>query len=98
MEPSDCVKCHIAAEEKFAFPYLPVRYRAWLKSEHERLKKLGYPAQAVIDHSEEEMAIFRRFCPPEIVAQIDADHENFHPVLSALADKSLRVPGGMRLA
>ncbi len=98
MKPTDCVNCHMAAEERHAFPYLPRQIRAWLKSEHVRLRQLGFPAQAVIDHSEEEMRIFRRYCPPEIIAQIEDDHERFDDVLQALASKSLRVPGDMRIA
>ncbi len=44
------------------------------------------------------MRIFRRYCPPEIIAQIEDDHERFDDVLQALASKSLRVPGDMRIA
>ena len=97
MEPADCVNCHLRSEERHAFPYLPRHFQAWLRAEHDRLRRQGFPAQAVIDHSVEEMAIFRRYCPPEVIAQIEDDHDRFDDVLQALAGKDLCVPGDMRI-
>lgn len=70
-----CLECHFAYEEKHCFPHLPASARHILKQEHRRLKKAGYPHAQVAAHSEQEMRYFRAYCPPDLVAQIDRDHQ-----------------------
>lgn len=95
---NDCLICHCNWEEKHALPYLPERWQKWMKEQHASLKARGWPARAVLLHSQEEMKVFRRYCPPKIISQIEDDHERFEPVLDAFALNNLKCPGACPLA
>ena len=84
---NDCIACHFSFEERELFPHIPAEIRERLEKEHAWLKRNDYPASSVIRHSEREVAIFRRWCPPALVAEAEADHRNFHAVLE---DHALR--------
>lgn len=71
---SCCVQCHFAFEERVASPYLPAGDRAWLRAQHKYLKAEGYPPLAVERHALDEMRLFRRYCPQDIVDLIQIDH------------------------
>lgn len=70
-----CLECHFSYEEQIALPYLPAHLQRRLVDEHQRLMRNGLPSDAVKAHSERELAWFRRYCPPEIVALVEHDHD-----------------------
>lgn len=76
-KPSCCLGCHFDYEEKHAFPCLPEWARRLLYIEHENLRARGFPWAEVEAHAEREMGLFRLYCPPDVVAFIDADHVHF---------------------
>jgi hypothetical protein len=78
-----CVSCHFRDEEALVKPHLPWWVWSWLRWEHAGLRGLGYPPAAMLKHAEREMPIFRKHCPPEVVAQLDAQHERLIPILRA---------------
>lgn len=81
---ADCIPCHFEFEEEHVVPHLPPPVRAWLLADHARLKAAGYPAAQVLEHAEREMVYFRRYnVPRHLIAQVEADHEKFHPSLTA---------------
>lgn len=92
MATNDCLPCHFEFEEETLLPYLPKRYQAWLRRRHREIREDGYPAAEVISHAEEEMALFRRYCPPELVRVIEEDHAAYHPVLERYAAAGLDSP------
>jgi len=89
---TDCVPCHFDYEEEKLLPFLPPYYQGWLLREHATLKAHGYPAAEVIAHAEREMPIFARYCPPALVAEVEADHRRFHPTLEHYAGLGLNAP------
>ncbi len=72
-----CLECHFHYEEVLAFPYIPPEAREILRQQHRWLVTNGFPHDVLEAHAEYEMQWFRPFCPPEIVAQIDADHAEY---------------------
>ena len=72
-----CLECHFAYEEKYAFPYLPPSGRHILRRQHKWLQSMGFPHDAVEEHAQYEMMWFRKYCPPEICDQIEADHVEY---------------------
>ncbi len=74
---SCCVECHFAYEERVAAPYLPPSARAWLRAQHEHLKSSGYPPLEVERHAIEEMRLYRKHCPSDIVELIMIDHVEY---------------------
>lgn len=68
---------HFDWEEKHCLPLLPKSLQRRLKLEHDVLRAKGFPREEVLLHAEMEMGWFRRFCPPEIIEQIERDHEMF---------------------
>lgn len=69
-----CLECHFSYEVAKAFPYLPLTVQRELQEQHVWLAANDYPTEELEAHAEYEMQFFRRFCPPDVVAQIDADH------------------------
>lgn len=72
---SCCVKCHFEYEEAEALPYLPTRVRNRILAEHEELRANGFPPDAVEEHAEREMPWLRKYCPPEVIARCELDHD-----------------------
>ncbi len=72
-----CLECHFAYEEKYAFPYLPNAVQHRLRREHKRIKARGFRHDEIQLHSEREEQVFRTYCPPEICAQIEQDHDEY---------------------
>jgi hypothetical protein len=72
-----CLECHFSYEEKYALPYLPAAAQHRLRREHKQLLAEGLPPHKIHEHAEREMEWFRTYCPPEIVAQIDFDHQEY---------------------
>lgn len=70
-----CLECHFSYEEQIALPYLPAHLQRRLQGEHAHLMRNGFPSDAVQAHAEREMAWFRRYCPPEVVALVEHDHD-----------------------
>lgn len=77
MKTSCCLKCHFDFEEQWCIPYLPPELARWLRTEHRRLREAGYPREQVEAHAAEEMGVFRRYVPPDILATVEADHALF---------------------
>jgi hypothetical protein len=71
---SCCVECHFAFEEIHAFPHLPTHLAEQIRQEHNALHAAGYPKAEVLAHAEREMEIFRKYCPPDVLQQLDDDH------------------------
>lgn len=76
-KPICCLACHYAYEERVAGPCLPRWARGWLADAHKVLRESGNPAAMVEAHAAQEMILFRRHCPQNVVAQIEADHAHF---------------------
>ena len=72
-----CTNCHFSWEERHCFPHLPASARHILQTEHKRLKEAGYPRLDVLAHSAHEMMYFRAYCPPDLVAQVERDHQEY---------------------
>lgn len=89
---TDCLPCHFEYEEVHVLPHLPTIHQRWLLWEHAQLKANGYPAADVIAHSRRELAVFRRYAPAHLVAQVEDDHRRFHPVLERCAHLGIGVP------
>lgn len=69
-----CHDCHFAYEERAAFPHLPAAARRQLAREHAQLRNAGFPKRAIEAHIRREMALYRKYVPPAVVARIDAEH------------------------
>lgn len=91
---TDCIPCHFLWEERNAIPLLPEAEQRRILADHAELKRTGYPARAVIEHSEREMEIFRLYLPPAMLCEVHNDHQRFMPVLDAFAANGLPVPLG----
>ena len=74
---SCCLECHFALEERKVAPHLSDQERAWLRAQHKMLKRLGYPPDLVHRHAVEELRLFRKKCPAEIVEVIERDHGEY---------------------
>lgn len=72
-----CVECHFAFEEKHCLPYLPPHLQRQLLIEHGQLCAMGQPEHLVEDHARREMEWFRAYVPPEVVAQVEKDHQKY---------------------
>jgi hypothetical protein len=42
--------------------------------EHAAIERCKMLKSLVDDHAERELVMFRRYCPPELVAQVESDH------------------------
>lgn len=82
-EHSCCIDCHCTFEEQVALPYLPREIAQRIVSEHQRMQAQGWPSEQLIAHSKWEDQWFRRYCPPEVIAQIDHDHRAYERGLLA---------------
>ena len=80
-----CIQCHFHYEELAAFPYIPIGWRLRLRAEHWKLKRLmrrnkrrgdPLPMAAILAHAAEEMEVYRRHVPEDILARIEEDHDN----------------------
>ncbi len=70
-----------------AGPYLPPDELVKLKAEHKRLRELGYPPDEVAAHAAAEMPVFLRWVTdPEIIVQIDEDHDYYERGLLAVRE------------
>lgn len=76
-ETSCCVGCHFDFEHKYALPCLPAWAREMLQREHDDLRIQKFPWLKVALHAAKEMGLFRIYCPPDVVARIEADHRKF---------------------
>ena len=74
---SCCVECHCSYEEDVALPHIPEIEADQIRAEHRLLQARGFPRDEVIAHSEREMRIFRKYCPPEVLQQLDQDHSAY---------------------
>jgi len=70
-----CLECHFAMEERELFPHLPAVAQAALRDEHADLRRRGFPHAQTNEHSRREMRLYRQYCPPELVARVEADHQ-----------------------
>ena len=70
-----CLECHFAMEERELLPFLPPQAQAAIRTEHQALRARGFPHAAVTEHSHREMRLYRRYCPAELVAQVETDHQ-----------------------
>ena len=77
MDVACCLECHFAFEEDSLFPYLPNAQQHKLRREHRMLRNLGFPPDLVAEHAAREMLPFRRYCPAELVDQVERDHIEF---------------------
>ncbi len=75
-KPICCLSCHYAYEERVCGPHLPAWARKWLTDQHDLLHAKGNPPELVKKHAEQEMVLFQRYCPPDVVAQVEADHDH----------------------
>ena len=64
-------------------PHLPPDARAQLLSEHAAIRRCGFHPELVASHSARELEIMRRYCHPDLVAVVLADHEQLEAVGSA---------------
>ncbi len=74
--PACCLKCHFRWEEREVLPYLPPDVQDRLLREHAAIERCGFPKSLVDDHGDRELVPMRRYCPPELVAAVEADHEH----------------------
>ena len=72
-----CLECHFSYEEQLAFLYIPEEGRQILREQHAWLIANGFPHEELEAHAQYEMECVRPYCPPEIVAQIEADHVEY---------------------
>ena len=70
-----CLECHFTYEEELAAPYLPLHLRNQLRAQHEYLIAIRLPHDEVQKHAAWEEQVFRMYCPPEVCAQIERDHD-----------------------
>ncbi len=77
MKTSCCLHCHFVYEERNALPRLPRWASDLLEREHDDLRVRNFPWPKVEAHAQREMAFFRKYCPPAVVARIEADHQKF---------------------
>jgi hypothetical protein len=70
-----CLECHFAMEERELFPFLPDAAQQALRWDHDMLRARGFPHAEVTEHSHREMRLYRRYCPAELVAQVETDHQ-----------------------
>lgn len=84
MDPDEeadcCVACHIAWEEQYVLPYLPIEHQEWILAEHAHMRAIRkrdgkWPIQLLIDHAETEDLLFARYLPPPILARMDREHK-----------------------
>jgi hypothetical protein len=78
-----CVRCHFEMEEAIVLPYLKWWERWQLLWAHARLCERDYPPREMLAHAEWEMPMFRRRCPPDVVAELEAQHARLVPMLRA---------------
>jgi hypothetical protein len=62
-------------EERELLPYLPAQAQAAIRQEHQELRARGFPHAGVTEHSHREIRLYRHYCPGELVAQVEADHQ-----------------------
>lgn len=70
-----CLECHFAMEERELLPWLPPAAQAAILQEHQELRARGFPHAGVTAHSHREIRLYRQYCPAELVAQVEADHQ-----------------------
>lgn len=71
-----CIDCHVRSEERRVLSYLEPPVRIWLRSEHARLRKAGFPIEEVKKHAAQEMGIFRdQGVPSNTLALLDMEHK-----------------------
>lgn len=72
-----CLQCHFSFEEKHLLPYLPLDLQDLIRAQHQWLILHGFPPEWMDHHSRQEEEWYRQYCPPELVAQVEEDHDAY---------------------